>query len=210
MVIMKTALRFSSRFSMAFYYVEDICYIKYSFTFFFSCYDWRCWGPNPRIKKWGDVDFLRADTKSLEVSGIVLSFASHSGKSDFKDFKPYRALVQGKRLQDSVSYLQPRYMGKKIRIFITNINLSTLCIIEGITPKYSVEISRSFQKSQAHKNLKVSLSSTSPFPPDRPNSLIILFKYLWSLIFCVSCSQTDTPIPYGGTHDQSQVYFWKG
>lgn len=96
-------------------------------------------------------------------------------------------------------------MGKKIRIFITNINLSTLCIIEGITPKYSVEISRSFQKSQAHKNLRVSLSSTSPFPPDHPNSLIILFKHLRSLILCVSCSQTDTPIPYDGTHDQSGI-----
>lgn len=32
---MKTALLFSSHFSMALYYVEDIYDIKYSFTFFF-------------------------------------------------------------------------------------------------------------------------------------------------------------------------------
>lgn len=35
MVVMKTALMFSSHFSMALYYVEDIYDIKYSFTLFF-------------------------------------------------------------------------------------------------------------------------------------------------------------------------------
>lgn len=35
MVVMKTALVFSSHFSMALYYVVDIYDIKYSFTLFF-------------------------------------------------------------------------------------------------------------------------------------------------------------------------------
>lgn len=47
MVLMKPAFQFSSHFSMAFCYVEDIYYIKYSLTFcsvgwlvlgFFACF----------------------------------------------------------------------------------------------------------------------------------------------------------------------------
>lgn len=141
MVIMKTAFQFSSQFSMAFYYVEDIYYIKYSFTLFFFL-----------VINIAEVQIQELKSEEMWISwrqilnlwkcqGLHLALQFPLENLTLKTFKPSRALVQGKRLQDSTPYLQPRYTGKNHNIQ-NNRTFSILCVIEGVSVKHSVQISR--------------------------------------------------------------------
>lgn len=132
MVLMKTALQFSSHFSMAFYYVENIYCIKYSFTFFcLFCF----------MVTTAEVQIQELKSEEMWISwrqilnlwrcqGLYLALQFPLENLGLKTFKPFsRALIQEKILQDSTVYLQPRYRRKNHNIH-NNRSLSTLCIIE--------------------------------------------------------------------------------